>query len=450
MRIDNLSEHQLENIFNNLNKYVNTNYQPVWTRYVKLGSKIVRIICYSDEFTPLVERVNIRLRIDMLYSKTKEPEIYVFNNEFSVHNPVIYTDNNSRIFNAYDTRNKVQYYGVENLEPEEFIKQGHIFVQQFNKIIKSDNANLVHGAVIGINNNGILFCARGQRGKSTLSVLSMMEGFEYVSDDYLILDLGAGTSMTTVDFFLLSSEGILITTPNLTAILNAYLFLKNAVFRLLSRSFPRKSPGRTIIEEISADPGALQRIYLPTVFEKLKTADPENFERFNRLYRVFRPKLIMNMVEKPKDNLKAQKIKVSCQQYLGLELDHYGVIYKDHLQDIALASRLPIIRYKRESLIPQAIYRIAEKIEQTAPTETSGGEWNPEIEENYQTAEREAENDFEFRAAEIQKMIRSGVLTDSDFLELIRQQQYELKSLRNENRLLRNKLAAAIKQGFKI
>ena len=47
-------------------------------------------------------------------------------------------------------------------------------------------------------------------------------------------------------------------------------------------------------------------------------------------------------------------------------------------------------------------------------------------------------------------MIRSGVLTDSDFLELIRQQQYELKSLRNENRLLRNKLAAAIKQGFKI
>lgn len=268
--------------------------------------------------------------------------------------------------------------------------------------------------------------------------------------DYLILDLGAGTSVTTVDFFLLSSEGILITTPNLTAILNAYLFLKNAVFRLLSRSFPRKSPGRTIIEEISADPGALQRIYLPTVFEKLKTADPENFERFNRLYRVFRPKLIMNMVEKPKDNLKAQKIKVSCQQYLGLELDHYGVIYKDHLQDIALASRLPIIRYKRESLIPQAIYRIAEKIEQTAPTETSGGEWNPEIEENYQTAEREAENDFEFRAAEIQKMIRSGVLTDSDFLELIRQQQYELKSLRNENRLLRNKLAAAIKQGFKI
>ena len=31
-------------------------------------------------------------------------------------------------------------------------------------------------------------CARGQRGKSTLAVLAMMEGFEYVSDDYLTLE----------------------------------------------------------------------------------------------------------------------------------------------------------------------------------------------------------------------------------------------------------------------
>ena len=54
-------------------------------------------------------------------------------------------------------------------------------------MLKSENSNLVHGAVIGLNNKGILFCARGQRGKSTLSVLSMIRGFEYVSDDYLIL-----------------------------------------------------------------------------------------------------------------------------------------------------------------------------------------------------------------------------------------------------------------------
>ena len=56
------------------------------------------------------------------------------------------------------------------------------------KILKTKNSNLVHGACVGIDNKGVLFCARGQRGKSTLSVLSLLSGFEYVSDDYLTLE----------------------------------------------------------------------------------------------------------------------------------------------------------------------------------------------------------------------------------------------------------------------
>jgi flagellar biosynthesis protein FlhG len=59
--------------------------------------------------------------------------------------------------------------------------------------------------------------------------------------DYLVLDLGAGTSANTLDFFLLSRTGIVITTPSLTAILNAYLFLKNAVFRVMYSTFDKES-----------------------------------------------------------------------------------------------------------------------------------------------------------------------------------------------------------------
>ncbi len=68
--------------------------------------------------------------------------------------------------------------------------------------------------------------------------------------DYLVLDLGAGTSVNTVDFFLLSRSGIVITTPALTAILNAYLFLKNAVFRIMSSAFPKGSPAFDRLEEM--------------------------------------------------------------------------------------------------------------------------------------------------------------------------------------------------------
>ena len=86
------------------------------------------------------------------------------------------------------TDSDIYLYGVKNLDPEEFVKEGHIFVKIFNKILKTKNTSLVHGACLGLNNKGVLLCARGQRGKSTLSVLSLLKGFEYVSDDYLTLE----------------------------------------------------------------------------------------------------------------------------------------------------------------------------------------------------------------------------------------------------------------------
>lgn len=42
--------------------------------------------------------------------------------------------------------------------------------------------------------------------------------------DYVILDLGAGTTYNTLDFYLLTYNSILVTTPELTSILNAYSF----------------------------------------------------------------------------------------------------------------------------------------------------------------------------------------------------------------------------------
>jgi len=80
------------------------------------------------------------------------------------------------------------YYCVQSLEPEEWIKEGHLFVHWLYKMADTQSSHLVHGACIGLDGQGILLCARGQRGKSTLAVTAMLHGFEYVSDDYLILE----------------------------------------------------------------------------------------------------------------------------------------------------------------------------------------------------------------------------------------------------------------------
>lgn len=195
-------------------------------KYVKLANRIIRIISFSDEFLPLMEKqltytlfdnsdryddtlviwkeesaknyfnylikndrsLQMRMHLEKILSKVDIEWLDIIVEEYSCINPIIRIELLRGFISAFDCKENIYYYGVPDLSPEEFIKEGHIFVQFFNKIARTSNTNLVHGAVVGVDNKGVLFCARGQRGKSTLAVLSMIRGFEYVSDDYLILE----------------------------------------------------------------------------------------------------------------------------------------------------------------------------------------------------------------------------------------------------------------------
>ncbi len=176
----------------------NSSYEKIL--YLDLGVKVVRLICYSELFIPHIQK---QLTYTLRESAKKYDTTIILWNEkhldeiAKVEGLFLYETDSNKLadyvlsdttIKTYDEETNSFFYGVKNLESEEFVKEGHIFVHIFNKILKSDNTALVHGACIGVNNNGVLFCARGQRGKSTLTVLSLLEGFEYVSDDYLILE----------------------------------------------------------------------------------------------------------------------------------------------------------------------------------------------------------------------------------------------------------------------
>lgn len=202
--------------------------EQVCVKYIDLGVSVIRVLCYTPEIIPLMEKQltyvlhdtmdhydstlivwkandirdfikNIsanftlqqkaRMRLEMLMSHRNHLEdIFFMYPDFSAINPVISLNSLNGTIEAYDMDTKTCYYGVDNFDPEEFIKRGHAFVQQINVLIQSPSVNIAHGAIIGFNNNGLLMCARGQRGKSTLTVHAMMHGFEYVSDDYQILE----------------------------------------------------------------------------------------------------------------------------------------------------------------------------------------------------------------------------------------------------------------------
>ncbi len=279
----------------------------------------------------------------------------------------------------------------------------------------------------------------------------LVRQFTSLDFDYLVLDLGAGTHLTILDMFLLSPQGIVVTAPTVTATLNGYLFLKNIVFRMMYNTFKKGTKAHSYLESLKKDPSALQKLYIPKLVGALEQVDPENTELFKTRMAEFRPRMILNMIDDPKDADRANKIRHSCQQFLGLNIEHLGVIYRDNLQDKALAARLPVIAYKPQSIISQAIYRIADKI---IHSETLKFDDEYDITEasetSFQIAAEEAGDDFNQKMSYVEDLVGTGALTMGELAETIKQQQFEITALRNENNLLKKKLVDAARQGFKI
>ncbi len=269
--------------------------------------------------------------------------------------------------------------------------------------------------------------------------------------DYLILDLGAGTHLAILDFFLLSPQGIIVTAPSVTATLNAYLFLKNIVFRMLYTTFKRKTAGFQYLEKLKTDSSSMQRMYIPQIIKELEKIDPENTQKFLHDLNLLRPRLIMNMLENPKDADKALKIRRSCQEYLNINLEHLGVIYRDSIQETALSSRLPVIVYKPQSMISQAIYRISDKILQseTAVFENND-DYSEYADDSFDAAGMEAETDFRSKMGYIEELMGSDILSMNDIAEIIKSQHHDISMLKKENMLLKHKIKKALEQGCRL
>ena len=195
----------------------------------------------------------------------------------------------------------------------------------------------------------------------------------------------------------------------------------------------------------------MQRMYIPRIITELEKVDPKNTELFLSNLQKFKPRLIMNMLDDPKDADKALKIRRSCQEYLNINLEHLGVIYRDTIQDTALASRLPVILYKPQAMISQAIYRIADKILQSETETFQNAEAYAEYtDETFQSAELEAETDFRAKMGYIEDLIGTDALSMSDIAEMLKSQQYEISVLKKENALLKRKIKTALEQGYRI
>jgi flagellar biosynthesis protein FlhG len=194
----------------------------------------------------------------------------------------------------------------------------------------------------------LILGALGQAGAAETTQTQraeLLEALRALPADLVILDLAAGSDRATLDFFLVSDESFVVTTPEPTAIENAYSFLRGAFYRRLAHAM-QTSPVRDLVREgmaVRNERGIRTPADLLGCVERL---DPDEGARFRRLLDEFRPRLVLNQVRSSDDVKVGFSMQSACRKYFGFGLEYVGYVnFDDAVWRSVKASRPLVIAH---------------------------------------------------------------------------------------------------------
>jgi len=160
--------------------------------------------------------------------------------------------------------------------------------------------------------------------------------------EFIIVDIGGGSSFNIVDFFLSANTGIMLTNPEPTSVENAYRFLKSAILRKLYRAADGRDLKQTMRKALAQANGQ----EIKTIHDLIQQVKPYNgvvAERLERAMREFRPVLILNQARCEEDVDLGHAIEDIARKYLGVDLRYVGVIPYDEQVHLAIKRFKPLL-----------------------------------------------------------------------------------------------------------
>ena len=156
--------------------------------------------------------------------------------------------------------------------------------------------------------------------------LKMIRHIKAIDADFVIIDLGAGVHFNVLDLFGIADKGIIITTPEPGAVINAYSFIKGALFRKIEVVFRQHRQLSPIIKDLMEKGDSGGSFTIDRLGEKIKDADIEMSPLIEEISDWFSPCLVANMMPGNGSSVLIDNLKGLCMDNLGLELAQMGSI----------------------------------------------------------------------------------------------------------------------------
>jgi flagellar biosynthesis protein FlhG len=160
--------------------------------------------------------------------------------------------------------------------------------------------------------------------------------------DDVLLDLGAGSAFNVLDFFLLARRGLVVTTPEPTAIENAEHFLKAALYRSLQLVAKQSEVRAAILRARDHHRGRRVRSAAELI-RLVREIDPPAAKRLDERAQAFRPALLVNQVRSAEQREIGAELVAAWRDRLGIPVAYAGSIDSDPNVLASVAQRLPAL-----------------------------------------------------------------------------------------------------------
>jgi flagellar biosynthesis protein FlhG len=193
--------------------------------------------------------------------------------------------------------------------------------------------------------------------------IKLMTHLSRLDADYVVLDLGAGTSFNVLDFFLIAHKKIIVLTPEPTSIQNAYIFVRNAVYRKLSR-LSSKIPSLQALIKIAMDPKNVLKIRtIKELFQFIEESDEKNtIEVLKKEIGNIHLGVVTNMVKNEKEENAGRIVQIVAEKYLTIPSTNLGCVsYDKHIRAM-VSDMIPLTNLDQSSQAYGNVYEIVSKL----------------------------------------------------------------------------------------
>jgi flagellar biosynthesis protein FlhG len=202
--------------------------------------------------------------------------------------------------------------------------------------------------------NALLEMANPKHGQKQ----RMLRHIRHIEADHVILDLGAGTGINVLDFFLAAHRGILVVVPEPTSVENAYHFVRAAFSRKLKQTEPRKIIGAAL-EKIAAERTRNAARSARDLVNEVMAIDPEAGAAVLAAAATFAASIAVNRASSASHDRLAAEMSMACREYYGIGVEALGTLPLDPMVARSVIDREPVAAVHPDSPFAMAVRRLA-------------------------------------------------------------------------------------------